>query len=331
MKASIQFTNGKYFGGGRVSDAALPAEPVIKAKPPVAGDDDFDPRDDAYDYDDCNPVFDEPARDLETRAPTPSELRYFESVKAYEARKTKAPKPKAPKVPKAPKAPKAPEALQYSGPRPQVILTGGSFGGDIERRITALGGEVLFVRTVAQAQAAKAKATHLFLPGGADIHPAYYNQKIRGAHPFDDARDAVEYDLADWALANKIPTMAVCRGHQMITVAAGGTLYQDLYQDAAKRHDKTLHLAIIRKGSRLQRDLGMAHTKLVVNSYHHQATDKVPDGWFVAAVSSDGVVESIAHPHLPVISVQWHPEAQYTREAWHLFSAWLQMKKGNRK
>lgn len=160
----------------------------------------------------------------------------------------------------------------------------------------------------------------LFLAGGSDVDPSYYNEV---PHPrlgtIDTDRDRVEHQLLAWAFADKMPVLAVCRGVQMMNVAAGGTLYQDITSQVvnAIEHDYwrdnlpreyLAHGVDILGGSRLADLMGVAGAP--VNSLHHQAIRDVAPGFRVNAWAGDGVIEGIecANCHFAV-GVQWHPEA----------------------
>ncbi|MDR5694319.1 MAG: gamma-glutamyl-gamma-aminobutyrate hydrolase family protein [Armatimonadota bacterium] len=156
----------------------------------------------------------------------------------------------------------------------------------------------------------------LLLPGGVDVHPRHYGQD---PHPLlgqvDEERDALELFLIQEALRRDLPILAICRGIQVLNVAAGGTLFQDLSiagVDAA-RHRTTepewgiAHQLSIREGSLLQAIVGVR--EMGVNTFHHQAVDRVARGFVVTAQSEDGVVEAIeSTKHRFVLGVQWHPE-----------------------
>jgi len=209
-------------------------------------------------------------------------------------------------------------------PKPLVVTTLGSFHDSILRRLKLMGAEVLVAQNLADMGAAiNLGADHLLLPGGADVHPAYYNQSVAYASPSAELRDELEYNLADWALREKVPTLAICRGHQMMAVAAGGTLYQDLAKEAGVRKHPNWHGIVMHPTSPLRRLARTQTTYMEVNSYHHQAVCRVPAGWYVTAMSRDGVIEGLAHPDLPIITTQFHPEAMSTPEAFRIFEGWL--------
>jgi putative glutamine amidotransferase len=158
----------------------------------------------------------------------------------------------------------------------------------------------------------------LFLPGGEDIDPANYGaerHELLGAT--DKERDRTELLLTRWAVELGMPVLGVCRGAQMINVACGGTLYQDILSerpDLAK-HDyfppsferfRISHRIDIEADSLLAHVMGQVHE---VNSMHHQGIDRLGYGLRVVAYADDGLPEAVEAPALPyVVGVQWHPE-----------------------
>jgi putative glutamine amidotransferase len=159
------------------------------------------------------------------------------------------------------------------------------------------------------------------ISGGGDIDPQRYGaERSLYTAGIDTGRDAVEIQLAQWAVEENKPLLAICRGHQILNVALGGTLNQDI-QDTLPgtlRHDapsddwfaRTVHDVSVTSGSKLHAALGGEETKLVVNSLHHQALDRVADALTVVACAVDGIVEGVEIPDRRfAIGVQWHPEA----------------------
>ena len=161
----------------------------------------------------------------------------------------------------------------------------------------------------------------LLLPGGADIDPAWYGEEpsatIRLA---EEGRDQFEIDLARLALAANLPTLAVCRGLQVLNVAAGGTLLQDIRSQIGGALDHSVetplyaiaHEVWVSRGSRLWSVLQEKLTEsevCQVNSRHHQALKQIAGGFEVAATAPDGIVEAIERPDAKFcVGVQWHPE-----------------------
>jgi len=160
----------------------------------------------------------------------------------------------------------------------------------------------------------------LFLAGGVDIDPTNYAEPRRDyCGPSDAERDAVEIRLLQWAAKEGLPVLGVCRGVQMINVAYGGTLFQDLQieRSEAEKHDyfqtqgfedRTLlvHSVSVSPGTRLHAIVG---DKAFVNSIHHQGIKRLGDDLKSVAVSPDGVIEGIeGNNGRFLIGVQWHPE-----------------------
>lgn len=158
----------------------------------------------------------------------------------------------------------------------------------------------------------------VLLPGGGDIHPSYYQQVPHESIDFLDAsRDAMELELTRWAVGDDMPVLGICRGSQVLNVALGGSLIQDVptmvsseiahpYQFPNPR-GKLVHSVAIASQSKLAQILG--ETNVEVNSLHHQSVDALAPGLVAVAHSPDGVVEAIEMPNKPfVLAVQWHPE-----------------------
>jgi putative glutamine amidotransferase len=168
----------------------------------------------------------------------------------------------------------------------------------------------------------------LLFTGGEDVAPAYYGeaQDERCQEP-DRERDLFEIHLARAALSKRTPVLGICRGLQLLNVAAGGTLYQDIecrpgtmrYHAAdSTDRQKLVHAVQILAGTRLYSIMGVAESR--VTSTHHQFVKDLAPGFRVAAESQeDGIVESIERPDYPfLVAVQWHPERMYRDHAEHL-------------
>ncbi len=181
----------------------------------------------------------------------------------------------------------------------------------------------------------------LLLSGGGDVHPAYYGEEpyCRLENVFRP-RDAFEIALTRRVLALEKPVLGICRGMQVLNVALGGSLYQDLelqvpgcfpHQQEAPRSQPS-HQVRLSEGSRLGQLLGTA--SLRVNSLHHQAVKKVAPGLVPVAWAGDGVVEAVEAPEYAfVVGVQWHPEAMWRTEekAALLFRAFVAAARGRRR
>lgn len=144
----------------------------------------------------------------------------------------------------------------------------------------------------------------LLLPGGCDVNPRRYGQKIANAEGIDNARDVFEIALLQRFLDEGKPILGICRGMQLINVALGGTLRQHIYGHS--RLDGTDRLHMIRATDPLLRAVyGKSFT---VNSAHHQCVARLGDGLKATAWAADGTIEALRHETLPVFAVQWHPE-----------------------
>lgn len=149
----------------------------------------------------------------------------------------------------------------------------------------------------------------LILAGGDDMDPSYFGQEDRGSGGIDRDRDRAELSLVAACLAAGKPILGICRGHQVLNVALGGTLIQNLSPEEALFHrhqgqDK-VHPIRTAPGSLLHRLYGPL---LAVNSSHHQVVDALGDGLFPTAWSESGLVEGLEHRKAPVLGVQFHPE-----------------------
>ncbi len=159
-------------------------------------------------------------------------------------------------------------------------------------------------------------ADGLLLSGGEDVAPEHYGE---APHPrlgqTNPLRDRMEFHALGCALRRQIPVLAICRGMQLLNVALGGSLYQDLpsqrpgeivhEQEAPVGH--RWHPATVASGSRLEKIFGS--DELMINSFHHQAVKQLGAGLRALAWAEDGVIEaleSVEHPW--VFGVQWHPE-----------------------
>jgi putative glutamine amidotransferase len=172
----------------------------------------------------------------------------------------------------------------------------------------------------------------LLLTGGEDVAPELYGQSVHPTVESHPARDATEVALCLGARRRSLPTLAICRGIQVMNVALGGTLIQDIPSQCAHAiaHDPDVersarvHEVCVDPDSRLARALGTSRLKS--NSSHHQALDRVADPLRVTAHATDGIVEGAESPdeNWWMVAVQWHPEELLgTPEPWdrNLFTA----------
>ncbi|MGI9584351.1 MAG: gamma-glutamyl-gamma-aminobutyrate hydrolase family protein [Acidimicrobiia bacterium] len=172
--------------------------------------------------------------------------------------------------------------------------------------------------------------------GGGDIHPAQYGAEMdESVSMVDVERDEFELALVHRLLERKMPTMAICRGLQVVNVGFGGSLVQDLPSHrGAHGHDivgegaYTPHSeALIDPNCRISTIIGDGlHS---INSIHHQAIEDLGDGLKVVGAAPDGTIEAIEHEDSdwPLIAVQWHPEFLGVRdhgESHDLFEAFIE-------
>jgi putative glutamine amidotransferase len=158
----------------------------------------------------------------------------------------------------------------------------------------------------------------VLIPGGGDVDPRHYGAE---KHPLTDRidpeRDDTELTVTRWAVEDDLPLFGICRGHQVMNVALGGTLVQDIPSQidtpithyvskelprSAQGHEVSIHST-----SRLAKIIGS--TTVAVNSYHHQSVERPAPAAHVTAHAPDGIVEAMEVPDRRfVLSVQWHPE-----------------------
>lgn len=182
----------------------------------------------------------------------------------------------------------------------------------------------------------------LLLAGGVDVHPREFGEPVE---PFcgdiDVHRDAVELNLIRWALEHKMPTLGICRGIQMLNVAAGGTLYQDIPAQLPGKllhshrvgdpYNLRTHRITIEPGSTLARALG--DMDVPVNSLHHQSLKDIAPGFHIIARASDGIIEGIeADRGNFALGVQFHPEWLVDDDARmvHIFEEFVRAAIGHR-
>lgn len=177
----------------------------------------------------------------------------------------------------------------------------------------------------------------LLLAGGVDMDPGTFGE---GPHPelgrTDSARDVVELTLARWAIADRKPVLGLCRGHQVLNVALGGTLWQDIaaqvpgaikhdyFPTAGFARDYLAHEVAIAPGSRLHE--AFAAETVSVNSMHHQAIKQLAPSLVASASAPDRLIEAVESgtDHF-LVGVQWHPEVfgQHDLRTRRLFQAFV--------
>ncbi|HLR14527.1 MAG TPA: gamma-glutamyl-gamma-aminobutyrate hydrolase family protein [Bacillota bacterium] len=197
---------------------------------------------------------------------------------------------------------------------------GESIGKDSIKAVVQSGGIPIVLTNFAleeDVKAIAAKLDGLLLTGGHDIDPTLYGEEpLPKLGTVTPARDRFELAIAKEMLALDKPIIGVCRGSQILAVATGGTMYQDIYsqiegdllqhvQKAPSEHGS--HFIEIEEGSLLH--ALTKQTKLKVNSRHHQAAKDVVAPLHVSAKASDGIIEAVeSKEHAFVFGAQWHPE-----------------------
>lgn len=168
----------------------------------------------------------------------------------------------------------------------------------------------------------------LLLCGGGDLDPRLFGQENRGSHPPDPVQDEAELALVRYYLQAGKPVLGVCRGMQVINVALGGTLIQNLPPGTREKHigqggkDQIHPISLAPEGF-----LGKLYgTSLTVNSWHHQAVDRLGEGLVPSAWAPEGVLEALELRDKPVFGVQFHPERMdpaRTGDGSRIFTLWM--------
>jgi putative glutamine amidotransferase len=219
---------------------------------------------------------------------------------------------------------------------------------DYKQAVGHVGGEARIVDASMSARDALEGASGLLLTGGDDVAPSRYGEEPHATvvSDSDAGRDEFELALVREARARDLPIFAICRGVQVLNVACGGTLVQDIpsYVTGAVRHSLPVppntayslaHEVWIEKDSLLARLMGerlSGQDSCDVNSRHHQAVKDVAAGFRVSATAPDGVIEAIEDPAVRFcLGVQWHPENFWrTGEFRSLFEGFLEEASRNR-
>jgi len=156
--------------------------------------------------------------------------------------------------------------------------------------------------------------------GGKDVHPLLYNEApTEQCGAFDHEVDVLQVALIKQAVKTNKPILGICRGAQLLNVALGGNLYQDINSQVENSNghrftfikSDTVHEITLQAETKLSSLFG---NNIYVNSIHHQAINKLGKGLIVSAQSNDGIIEGIELPsHKFAIGVQWHPEMMLTK------------------
>mgnify|MGYP000667718868 CR=1 FL=1 len=185
-----------------------------------------------------------------------------------------------------------------------VILGRKSQTGNYETFFRKLPARI--VTTLVPGEAASCDA--LILPGGGDITPAFFGERSKGSRSVDTELDILQFQALDTAVAAGIPVIGICKGMQVINVAFGGTITQDLPTATRPRYENgdQYHKTLISESSCLHELYGR---EMTVNSAHHQGVARLGNDLLaIQWCPDDGCVEALIHEHLPILGLQWHPE-----------------------
>lgn len=164
----------------------------------------------------------------------------------------------------------------------------------------------------------------LYVTGGDDIDPTFFGEEpIEGLRRIVAERDVFEQSIIQKILRKNKPVLAVCRGAQILNIAFGGDMYQDVkgqINHALLQHEQkakpthTSHFVTLKEDSKLYEI--MRKKEMKVNSFHHQAIRRVKEPFYITAKASDGIVEAIeSKAHHFAIGVQWHPKYLAAKQA----------------
>jgi putative glutamine amidotransferase len=180
------------------------------------------------------------------------------------------------------------------------------------------------------------------IAGGDDVDPAIYGREVLpdGKVKIDRGRDQIDFPVFERAWQEGVPALGICRGLQVMNVARGGTLIQDLPLEnpsevthhRRKKPNRRDHPVTVRAGTRLAEITGA--DEIDVNSRHHQAVDRPSEDLVVTATAPDGVIEALeARDGRWLVAVQWHPENLHddpaSRRLFHEFVEEVRRRSGN--
>ncbi|HWF21532.1 MAG TPA: gamma-glutamyl-gamma-aminobutyrate hydrolase family protein [Acidimicrobiales bacterium] len=199
---------------------------------------------------------------------------------------------------------------------------------DYGDRVAEAGGVPFLLIGRAGSSAMLSRADGLLFTGGGDVEPARYGAaQSPETGGVDVDRDRAEVELVAEAVATGIPVLAVCRGIQIVNVARGGTLIQDLPAVTAQPHlvidrpHDLVHAVRVDPDSELRDILGADEVR--VNSLHHQAVDTVGEDLRAVAWAEDGTIEAVEDRRSRIIGVQWHPEQLADQAQQRRLFSWL--------
>jgi putative glutamine amidotransferase len=205
--------------------------------------------------------------------------------------------------------------------KPTIGITRCSKIDDYVASVEQAGGRARILEISQSPRALVNEIDGLLLTGGGDVDPVLYGEERHpNVHDAEPGRDEFEIDLARRAMDANVPMLAICRGAQVLNVAAGGSLVQDipsaietdLAHSVDAPGDSVAHQVRVEAGSRLSAALGSAVDSGAlcrVNSRHHQSVGRLGRSLVATATAPDGVIEGIERPDANFcVGVQWHPE-----------------------
>lgn len=202
-----------------------------------------------------------------------------------------------------------PSALVSSHPLPlqnriKIAVTPWTTGQSMQK-IWRAGGDPIEIKSNTPTELLE-QCGGLLIPGGRDVDPALYGQANTASQTPDRDRDEYEIALIKYAMRHKMAILGICRGHQLLNVAMGGTLIQDIAPGHPYKHPVTFD----GEHPQFRTVKGL---EMVVNSLHHQGVDTLGKNMKALAWAPDGLVEAIMHTKRKfVLGVQWHPEMSCT-------------------
>lgn len=210
-------------------------------------------------------------------------------------------------------------------PLPSVVIAGRSEDtGNYEKALKRL--EISHHTSLRPEDAEQ--ATHLLLPGGGDITPAFFGQTDHGSRNVDTELDILQFRFLSHFVAQKKPVLGICKGLQLINVHFGGDVTQHIgTADTHKWIGRDQFHYVYRC------DLGRRNffyqlygNSSYVNSAHHQAINRLGEGLIPVCRAGDNVIEGLSHTSLPILAVQWHPERMPDQKGDSLLSYFLSLR-----
>ncbi len=199
-----------------------------------------------------------------------------------------------------------------------------------QRAIVRAGGQPVALPplgdTIGELETVLSRFDGVCLPGGPDVNPTRYTTD--SAHPtlygVNDDHDELDLAMATAAVNLGTPLLAICRGHQVLNVALGGSLVQHIGDKQAEDHRFTMHPVNLEGDSRAARAIGSSNP--IGHSVHHQAVDQLGANLYVTGYTDDGMIEAVEMAGRWLVSVQWHPEdtADQDVEQQRLFDAFVE-------